>query len=137
MKLFNFEEWKDVLYDGLLAYLHNNYELEDLELLLQKKSENLNFISFEEFEFIIKKFGEMSIFKSELTGKIMGDKVWCEYCSLEKLKSVVEEKYFIKIFKKNPSEDELAEALELLIISETIKTYRDRRYREIIKKFLN
>ena len=67
----------------------------------------------------------------------MNEKMCCEYCVLEELNRIIKEKYFLKIFKKEPSEEMLEEALEILIISEVIKIHEDDRYKAIIKKFYN
>ena len=63
--------------------------------------------------------------------------MWCEYCPLEELRRVIKEKYFIKIFEKEPSDEMLEESLEILIINEVIKIHEDDRYKSIIKKFLD
>ena len=39
----------------------------------------------------------------------MKDRMWCEYCPLEELRRVIREKYFIKIFEKEPSDEMLEE----------------------------
>ena len=67
----------------------------------------------------------------------MKEKMWCEYCTLESLREIIKEKYFIKILMKDPSEEMLEESLEILIINEVIKIHEDIRYKEIIKKFKN
>ena len=67
----------------------------------------------------------------------MKDKMWCEYCPLEELRRVIKEKYFIKFFEKEPSDEMLEESLEILIINEVIKIHEDKRYKLIIKKFLD
>ena len=107
-----------------------------LKIIINKK-ENLTYITDEELDIILDKFGDMSIFRSQLDIEIMKDKMWCEYCPLENLKEIIKDKYFIKIFNKTPSDDMLEEALELLIINEVIKIHEDERYKEIIKKFLD
>ena len=53
------------------------------------------------------------------------------------IRRVIKEKYFIKIFEKEPSDEMLDESLEILIISEVIKIHEDERYKSIIKKFLD
>ena len=137
MKLFEYNEWKDNYYDHLLGYLHEACKYEGLKKLFINKKENLTYITDEELDIILDKFGEMSIFRSQLDIEIMKDKMWCEYCPLENLKGIIKDKYFIKIFNKTPSDDMLEEALELLIINEVIKIHEDERYKEIIKKFLD
>ena len=137
MKLFEYNEWKDNYYDHLLGYLHEACKYEGLKKLFINKKENLTYINDEELDIILDKFGEMSIFRSQLDIEIMKDKMWCEYCPLENLKEIIKDKYFIKIFNKTPSDDMLEEALELLIINEVIKIHEDERYKEIIKKFLD
>ena len=67
----------------------------------------------------------------------MKDRMWCEYCPLEELRRVIREKYFIKIFEKEPSDEMLEETLEILIINEVMKIHEDDRYKSIIKKFLD
>ena len=67
----------------------------------------------------------------------MKNKMWCEYCPLGELRRVIREKYFIKIFEKEPSDEMLEESLEILILSEVIKIHEDDRYKSIIKKFQN
>ena len=137
MKLFEYNKWKDNYYDHLLGYLHEACKYEGLKKLFINKKENLTYITDEELDIILDKFGEMSIFRSQLDIEIMKDKMWCEYCPLENLKEIIKDKYFIKIFNKTPSDDMLEEALELLIINEVIKIHEDERYKEIIKKFLD
>ncbi len=137
MKLFEYNEWKDNYYDHLLGYLHEACKYEGLKKLFINKKENLTYINDEELDIILDKFGEMSIFRSQLDIEIMKDKMWCEYCPLENLKEIIKDKYFIKIFNKTPSDDMLEESLELLIINEVIKIHEDERYKEIIKKFLD
>ena len=137
MKLFEYNEWKDNYYDHLLGYLHEACKYEGLKKLFINKKENLTYINDEELDIILDKFGEMSIFRSQLDIEIMKDKMWCEYCPLEELKEIIKDKYFIKIFNKTPSNDMLDEALELLIINEVFKIHEDERYKEIVKKFLN
>ena len=137
MKLFEYSEWKDNYYDHLLGYLYEVCKYEGLKKLFINKKENLTYITDDELDIILDKFGEMSIFRSQLDIEIMRDKMWCEYCPLENLKEIIKDKYFIKIFNKTPSNDMLEEALELLIISEVIKIHEDERYLEIVKKFLN
>ncbi len=137
MKLFEYNEWKDNYYDHLLGYLYEVCKYEGLKKLFINKKENLTYITDDELDIILDKFGEMSIFRSQLDIEIMRDKMWCEYCPLENLKEIIKDKYFIKIFNKTPSNDMLDEALELLIINEVFKIHEDERYKEIVKKFLN
>ena len=137
MKLFEYNEWKDNYYDHLLGYLYEVCKYEGLKKLFINKKENLTYITDDELDIILNKFGEMSIFRSQLDIEIMRDKMWCEYCPLENLKEIIKDKYFIKIFNKTPSNDMLDEALELLIINEVFKIHEDERYKEIVKKFLN
>ena len=137
MKLFEYNEWKDNYYDHLLGYLHEACKYEGLKKLFINKKENLTYITDEELDIILDKFGEMSIFRSQLDIEIMKDKMWCEYCPLENLKEIIKNKYFFKIFNKTPSDDMLEEALELLIINEVIKIHKDKRYKLIINKFLS
>lgn len=137
MKLFKYDKWKYNYYDHLLGYLYEVCKYDGLKNLLIKKKEELTYITDEELNIILDKFGEMSIFRSQLDIEIMKDKMWCEYCPLENLKEIIKDKYFIKIFNKTPSNDMLEEALELLIINEVIKIHEDERYLEIVKKFLN
>ena len=135
MKLFDYNDWKDNYYDHLLGYLYEVCNMMVLKIL-QKELMNLP-TSDKELNVILNKFGEMSIFRSQLDIEIMKDKMWCEYCPLENLKEIIKDKYFIKTFNKTPSDEMLEEALELVIISEVIKIHEDDRYKEIIKKFLN
>ena len=137
MKLFEYSEWKDNYYDHLLGYLYEVCKYDGLKKLFINKKENLTYITDDELDIILDKFGEMSIFRSQLDIEIMRDKMWCEYCPLENLKEIIKDKYFIKIFNKTPSNDMLDEALELLIINEVFKIHEDERYKEIVKKFLN
>ena len=137
MKLFEYNEWKDNYYDHLLGYLYEVCKYDGLKKLFINKKENLTYITDDELDIILDKFGEMSIFRSQLDIEIMRDKMWCEYCPLENLKEIIKDKYFIKIFNKTPSNDMLDEALELLIINEVFKIHEDERYKEIVKKFLN
>ena len=71
-----------------------------LKKLFINKKENLADITDEELDIILDKFGEMSIFRSQLDIEIMKDKMWCEYCPLENLKEIIKDKYFIKTFNK-------------------------------------
>ena len=137
MKLFEYNEWKDNYYDHLLGYLYEVCKYDGLKKLLINKKENLAYITDDELDIILDKFGEMSIFRSQLDIEIMIDKMWCEYCPLENLKEIIKNKYFIKIFNKTPSNDMLDEALESVIINEVFKIHEDERYKEIVKKFLN
>ena len=137
MKVFEYEEWKHNYYDHLLGYLYEVCKYEGLKKLFTHKVESLTYITDEELNIILEKFGEMSIFRSQLDISIMNEKMWCEYCVLEELSRIIKEKYFLKIFKKEPSEEMLEEALEILIISEVIKIHEDDRYKAIIKKFHN
>ena len=137
MKLFEYNEWKDQYYDHLLGYLYDICKYEGLQEVYNYKIDNLIFITDMELETILDKFGEMSIFQSQLNIEIMKDKMWCEYCPLEELRRVIREKYFIKIFQKEPSDEMLEETLEILIINEVIKIHEDDRYKSIIKKFLD
>ena len=137
MKLFEYNEWKDNYYDHLLGYLYEVCKYEGLKNLFINKKENLAYITDEELDIILDKFGEMSIFRSQLDIEIMRDKMWCEYCPLENLKEIIKEKYFVRVFNKTPSDEMLEEALELVIINEVIKIHEDERYLEIVKKFLN
>ena len=137
MKLFEYSEWKDNYYDHLLGYLYEVCKYEGLKKLFINKKENLTYITDDELDIILDKFGEMSIFRSQLDIEIMRDKMWCEYCPLENLKEIIKDKYFIKTFNKTPSNEMLEEALELLIINEVIKIHEDERYKDIVKKFLN
>ena len=137
MKLFDYNDWKYNYYDHLLGYLYEVCKYEGLKNFYKKKIDELAYITFEELNVILNKFGEMSIFRSQLDIEIMKDKMWCEYCPLENLKEIIKDKYFIKIFNKTPSNETLEEALELLIIKEVIKIHEDERYKDIVKKFLN
>jgi len=137
MKIFEYDEWKHNYYDHLLGYLYEVCKYEGLKRLFAHKVESLTYITDEELNIILEKFGEMSIFRSQLDISIMNEKMWCEYCVLEELNRIIKEKYFLKIFKKEPSEEMLEEALEILIISEVIKIHEDDRYKAIIKKFYN
>ena len=137
MKLFEYKEWKDQYYDHLLGYLYDMFKYDGLKKVYDYKIDNLTYITNEELKTILNKFGEMSIFQSQLNIEIMKDKMWCEYCPLEELRRVIREKYFIKIFKKKPSDHMLEESLEILVISEVIKIHEDDRYKSIIKKFLD
>ena len=102
MKLFEYKEWKDQFYDHLLGYLYEICKHEGLKKVYNYKIDNLTYITDEELQTILDKFGEMSIFQSQLNIEIMKDKMWCEYCPLEELRRVIKEKYFIKIFAKEP-----------------------------------
>ena len=137
MKLFEYKEWKDQYYDHLLGYLYDMFKYDGLKKVYDYKIDNLTYITNEELKTILNKFGEMSIFQSQLNIEIMKDKMCCEYCPLEELRRVIREKYFIKIFKKKPSDHMLEESLEILVISEVIKIHEDDRYKSIIKKFLD
>ena len=137
MKIFKYEDWKNNYYDHLLGYLYEVCKYEGLKKLFAHKVDSLTYITDEELNIILEKFGEMSIFRSQLDISIMNEKMWCEYCVLEELSRIIKEKYFLKIFKKEPSEEMLEEALEILIISEVIKIHEDDRYKAIIKKFHN
>lgn len=137
MKLFEYNEWKDQCYDHLLGYLYDICKYEGLHKVYNYKIHNLTFITDEELKTILDKFGEMSIFQSQLNIEIMKDKMWCEYCPLEELRRVIKEKYFIKILEKEPTDEMLEESLEILIINEVIKIHEDKRYKSIIKKFLD
>ncbi|MFL2533987.1 MAG: hypothetical protein ACJ0RM_03440 [Alphaproteobacteria bacterium] len=136
-KIFYYNEWKDHYYDHLLGYLYEVCKKDILEKLLEKKINNLTFITDNELNIIFNKFGEMSIFKSELNMNIIGNKMWCEYCPLEELKRIVRDKYFLKTLNKTPTEEALDEVLELIIINEVLKIHNDKRYKLIISKFLN
>ena len=92
MKLFEYNEWKDNYYDHLLGYLHEACKYEGLKKLFINKKENLAYITDEELDIILEKFGEMSIFRSQLDIEIMKDKMWCEYCPLENLKEIIKDK---------------------------------------------
>ena len=137
MKLFEYDQWKDQCYDHLLGYLYDIYKYEGLKKVYNYKIDNLTYITDEELHTILDKFGEMSIFQSQLNIEIMKDKMWGEYCPLDELRRVIKEKYFIKIFEKKPSDEMLEESLEILIITEVIKIHEDDRYKSIIKKFLD
>tara|TARA_A100001011_G_C13851752_1_gene651209 strand:- start:56 stop:469 length:414 start_codon:yes stop_codon:yes gene_type:complete len=137
MKLFEYDQWKDQYYDHLLGYLYDICKYEGLKKVYNYKIDNLTYITDKELQTILDKFGEMSIFQSQLNIKIMKDKMWCEYCPLDELRRVIKEKYFIKIFEKKPTDEMLEESLEILIISEVIKIHEDERYKSIIKKFLD
>ena len=137
MKLFDYNDWKDNYYDHLLGYLYEVCKYDGLKNFYKKRIDELAYITDKELNVILNKFGEMSIFRSQLDIEIMKDKMWCEYCPLENLKEIIKDKYFIKTFNKTPSDEMLEEALELVIISEVIKIHEDDRYKEIIKKFLN
>ena len=137
MKLFDYNDWKDNYYDHLLGYLYEVCKYDGLKNFYKKRIDELAYITDKELNVILNKFGEMSIFRSQLDIEIMKDKMWCEYCPLENLKEIIKDKYFIKTFNKTPSDEMLEEALELVIISEVIKIHEDERYKEIIKKFLN
>ena len=137
MKLFDYNDWKDNYYDHLLGYLYEVCKYDGLKNFKKKRIDELAYITDKELNVILNKFGEMSIFRSQLDIEIMKDKMWCEYCPLENLKEIIKDKYFIKTFNKTPSDEMLEEALELVIISEVIKIHEDDRYKEIIKKFLN
>ena len=137
MKLFDYNDWKDNYYDHLLGYLYEVCKYDGLKNFYKKKIDELAYITDKELNVILNKFGEMSIFRSQLDIEIMKDKMWCEYCPLENLREIIKDKYFIKTFNKSPSDEMLEEALELVIISEVIKIHEDERYKEIIKKFLN
>ena len=136
-KTFQYNEWKDHYYDHLLGYLYEVCQKDILEKLLEKKIKNLTFITDNELNIILNKFGEMSIFKSQFNMNIIGDKMWCEYCPLEELKRIIKDKYFLKILKKTPTEEALDEVLELIILNEVLKIHNDKRYKKIIDKFLN
>ncbi len=137
MKLFEYEEWKDQYYDHLLGYLYDICKYEGLQKVYNHKIENLTYITELEIKTILDKFGEMSIFQSQLNIEIMKDKMWCEYCPLKELRRIIKEKYFIKIFEKEPSDEMLEESLEILIICEVIKIHDHIKYKSIIKKFLD
>ena len=137
MKLFDYDDWKYNYYDHLLGYLYEVCKYEGLKNFYKKKIDELAYITFEELNVILNKFGEMSIFRSQLDIEIMKDKMWCEFCLLENLKEIIKDKYFIKTFNKTPSNEMLEEALELVIVNEVIKIHEDERYKEIVKKFLN
>ena len=137
MKLFDYNDWKDNYYDHLLGYLYEVCKYDGLKNFYKKRIDELAYITDKELNVILNKFGEMSIFRSQLDIEIMKDKMWCEYCPLENLKEIIKDKYFIKTFNKTPSDEMLEDALELVIISEVIKIHEDDRYKEIIKKFLN
>ncbi len=98
MKLFEYDQWKDQYYDHLLGYLYDICKYEGLKKVYNYKIDNLTYITDKELQTILDKFGEMSIFQSQLNIKIMKDKMWCEYCPLDELRRVIKEKYFIKIF---------------------------------------
>ena len=136
-KTFQYNEWKDHYYDHLLGYLYEVCQKDILEKLLEKKIKNLTFITDNELNIILNKFGEMSIFKSQFNMNIIGDKMWCEYCPLEELRRIIKDKYFLKILKKEPTEEALDEVLELIILNEVLKIHNDKRYKKIIDKFLN
>ena len=137
MKLFDYNDWKYNYYDHLLGYLYEVCKYDGLKKFYKKKIDELAYITFEELNIILNKFGEMSIFRSQLDIEIMKDKMWCEYCPLGNLKEIIKDKYFIKTFNKTPSNEMLEEALELVIINEVIKIHEDERYKEIVKKFFN
>ena len=137
MKLFDYNDWKYNYYDHLLGYLYEVCKYEGLKNFYKKKIDELAFITDSELSIILEKFGEMSIFRSQLDIEIMKSKMWCEYCSLENLKEIIKNNYFIKTLNKTPSNEMLEEALELVIVNEVIKIHEDERYKEIVKKFLN
>ncbi len=127
----------NIYFFNLLGYLYEVCKYDGLKNFYKKKIDELAYITFEELNIILNKFGEMSIFRSQLDIEIMKDKMWCEYCPLGNLKEIIKDKYFIKTFNKTLSNETLEEALELLIINEVIKIHEDERYKNIVKKFLN
>ena len=71
MKLFEYEEWKDQFYDHLLGYLYEICKYEGLKKVYNYKIDNLTYITDKELQTILDKFGEMSIFQSQLNIEIM------------------------------------------------------------------
>ena len=100
MKLFEYDEWKDQFYDHLLGYLYEICKYEGLKKVYNYKVENLTYITDEELNTILDKFGEMSIFQSQLNIEIMKDKMWCEYCPLEELEKSYKGEIFYQNFRK-------------------------------------
>ena len=50
---------------------------------------------------------------------------------------MIEIKYLKKISDINCNDDMIDEALEMLILKETISTHKDIKYKSILRKFLN
>ena len=134
---FDYKDWENCFYDGLLAYLHDNYPLNVIENYYNKKLLNLDYIDQEYLYCVFNGFKDMTIFRSNVDIEIMKGKMFCEYCPLYSLREVIEKKYLKKISDINCNDDMIDEALEMLILKETISTHKDKEYKSILRKFLN
>jgi len=134
---FEYQDWENCFYDGLLAYLHDSYPLNIIENYYNRKLLTLTHIDQKYLYSVFNGFKDMTIFRSNVDIKIMKGKMFCEYCPLYSLREVIEEKYLKKISDIDCNDDIIDEVLEMLILRETINIHKDKRYKSISQKFLN
>ena len=129
IKLFNFQEWKDIRYSHLLEVMYKDYSYEELNALLLREISNSKSITKKHIIKLLDKRGNLSFLSIKIPSHkkksyFVNISVRSTWTALEQLAK--------DSLKKKPRKNIVDKLLVVLAISETLKAHKNKRIRNII-----
>ena len=129
IKLFNFQEWKDIRYSHLLEAMYKDYSYEELNALLLREISNSQSITKKHIIKLLDKRGNLSFLSIKIPSHkkksyFVNISVRSTWTALEQLAK--------DSLKKKPRKNIVDKLLVVLAISETLKAHKSKRIRNII-----